>query len=736
MLDATKSRVATLFAATILVSATLLFLVQPLVGRLLLPRLGGSSMVWNTCQVFFQACLLGGYAYAHALDRHASPRQQTFVHLAAVACGFLFLPIAFSDQTPPAEPTPIWVLGELAAHVGVPFFVLAASTPLFHRWFTHADDTDSDGFELYAASNLGSLSALIAYPLLVEPLSGLDAQTIGWAIGFALLAVLVGACAWMVARAAPDTSDSVAPEAKDEVEPAGLTLCAKWVVWAFIPSSLFLSVTSHLTTDLVSMPFLWIPPLALYLLTFILVFGRREWIGHQTMVTMLPAWLLASFFVLLLDLEEHVVFAIPMHLALVFVVGMVFHGQLHETRRGGRETTRFYLCMSLGGLLGGIFVALLAPLLFDDIREYETTLILATALLPAIENLDRHRIVVGAVFTVLAAGLLGAHFFASPKFAVTPATADIMLVVFLGALLALALRRTRVFAWVAAGLMLLGTGLDIAVGDAAVFKERSYFGRVIVQQKVENGLPKHIMVHGDTVHGEQVLDDKLEKVPLSYYGPDSGIARTIEQLNRRRAADDVMIVGLGAGAMAAFARDGQSWTFIEIDPLIARVAQNPDYFTFLENCGDECSVEVGDGRMLLADMDDRRFDLLVLDAYSSDSIPVHLITREAVELYRERLKPNGVLAFQISNRYVSLREPLANMAAAVGLDAFFVRYIPAPEHRKLGVKPSDWVFMTAPDAPMHDWFAAQPDFEPLSPTDAPVWTDDYANVLGAILEKL
>ncbi|MGM0559362.1 MAG: spermidine synthase [Myxococcota bacterium] len=730
-----ESKVATIFAATIFVSATLLFLVQPLVARLLLPRLGGSSMVWNTCQVFFQACLLGGYAYAHVLSNHVKPRGQTLVHIAVIAAGFLFLPLAFSGQQPPADPSPLWVLGELAAHVGIPFFVLAASTPLFHRWFTHADAGDSDGFELYAASNLGSLVALLTYPIVIEPTSGLDAQTIGWSVGFVLLAVLVGACAWLVANsqaAAADHAEAL-PEA---AEPAGWRLCAKWVIWAFIPSSLFLSVTTHLTTDLVSMPFLWIPPLALYLLTFIVVFSNRTWIRRETMMAMLPAWLLASFFVLLLDLEDHVVFAIPMHLALVFVVGMVFHGQLHETRKGGGETTRFYLCMSFGGLLGGVFVALLAPLLFDDIREYETTLILATLLLPTLENLDRDRLIVGGVFTVAAAGLVGAHLFASPKFAATPPSADILLVLFIAALLGLALRRTRSFAWTASALMLLGVGLDIAAGDGAIFKERSYFGRVIVQAKVENGLPKHIMVHGDTVHGEQVLDDKLGRVPLSYYGPESGIARTIEQLNRRRAADDVMIVGLGAGAMAAFAREGQSWTFLEIDPLIARVAQNPDYFTFLENCGKACDVVVGDGRMVLDEMDDRAFDLLVLDAYSSDSIPVHLITREAAELYRDRLKLNGVLAFQISNRYVSLREPLANIAAAIGLDAFFVRYIPSAEHEKLGVKPSDWVFMTAPDTPMRDWFAAQHDFVPLSPTDAPVWTDDYANVLGAILKTL
>jgi hypothetical protein len=635
------------YAATLFFSAGLLFFVQPMVAKMVLPRLGGSPSVWNTSMCFFQAALLCGYLYAHLLATRFERRAQVLIHAGVLLAAAAFLPLDLTAATPPADGTPVlWLIGELAATVGLPFFALSATAPLLQRWFSQTDHpAAADPYFLYAASNAGSLIALLAYPLLVEPTLPLAVQSRAWAVGLAFVAAGIAVC-WLGYRGAP----AAAHAAPETPLPAAWPQRARWIGYAFVPSALLLAVTAHITTDLASAPLFWVIPLALYLLTFILAFASRP---------PLPHWLMAKtqLFVLIplivISVLAQSLWLLALHLALFFATAMVCHGELARRRPPPANLTDFYLCVSLGGVLGGVFDALIAPAIFPEIWEYPLLLVAACLVRPAADK--------GGLRLYLACALLlVASLFAITQTGAVAGWAALPILLVAGlALLRLGEHRLWLAAGVAAFLL-----VEYAVAGAATLETaRSFFG-VHRVRLVEDGAIR-ILQSGTTIHGAEYTGAGKELAPLGYYSDKGPFGRFFAAI-AGRPVNTVGVVGLGSGELACYARPGQQWTFHEIDPLVVGIARDPRYFHFLERCGNAARVIVGDARLTLHDVPDRHYDVIVIDAFSSDSIPTHLMTREALALYRRKLADDGVILFHISNRYVDLRPVLAALAADAG----------------------------------------------------------------------
>jgi hypothetical protein len=634
------------YAATLFFSAGLLFLVQPMVTKMVLPRLGGSPAVWNTSMCFFQAMLLGGYLYAHLLATRFGRRAQALIHAAVLLAAAAFLPLDLTQAPPPAGSIPVlWLIGRLAVSVGPPFFAISATAPLLQRWFSRTDHpAAADPYFLYAASNAGSLIALLSYPLLVEPNLPLPAQSRAWSLGLALVAAGIGIC-WLGYRshAAPE-----AVFAAPAASPAwGVRL--RWVAFAFVPSALLLAVTAHITTDLASAPLFWVIPLALYLLTFIFAFASRPPLPHALMLRMQPFLIIP---LVVVSAMLHSIWLLALHLALFFVTAMVCHGELARRRPPAANLTEFYLCVSLGGVLGGIFDALIAPVIFPDIWEYPLLLALSCLVrpVPAASGAGARWADFGLP-AALFVGLDALIFAGNLPAWVLVATLTLGAV----ALLQFSERRWRFALGVAACLVVE----QVAASGNTLATARSFFG-VNRVRLVEDGTLR-VFQHGTTVHGAEYVDPGRETVPLGYYNREGPFGRFFAAL-AGRPVKNVGIVGLGAGDLACYAKPGQIWTFHEIDPAVERIARDPRYFHFLERCGNDPKVILGDARLTLHDVPDGHYDVLVIDAFSSDSIPLHLLTREALALYRSKLAPDGVLLFHISNRYLDLAPVLAALA--------------------------------------------------------------------------
>lgn len=654
-----------LYAGTIFVSAFLIFWVEPMFTKAVLPLLGGSPAVWNTALVFFQGTLLAGYLYAHALSDRLRAGGQVAVHLGLLALAFLVLPVAVpGGWEPPAGAVPsFWLLGLFAVAMGLPFFVLSATAPLLQRWFSVLDHPAAgDPYHLYAASNLGSLGALLAFPLLLEPRLTLDHQSRLWAWIYAavgLLLAVCGATVWAWGRG---------PNPEAEPPRGGVEVSwrrkARWALLAFAPSSLLLAVTGYLTTDVAAVPLLWVVPLALYLLTFVLAFSRREWIPHRWVLRGVPIVVL----LLVLDLisplaqENKLAVMLPFHLVAFFILALACHGELARDRPEPGHLTRFYVWLSAGGVTGGAFNALVAPLVFDRLTEYPLVLILACALLPNWKG-QAERVVradlalpslLAAVGLAPALGLGSVTSYRSLEFLAFYGVAGLWTFTFR--------KRSLRFALGVAALLFASTTLT--QGEEVLLRERSFFGTLEVTRP-EEGV--HLLRHGTTTHGSQRVTPGDRTVPQSYYARPGPVGQMFEALRSQGDGLRVGVVGLGTGSMACYRTPRDEWRFFEVDPVVARVARDTSYFHYLAECAPDSRVVIGDGRRGLSREPPGSFDLLILDAFSSDAIPVHLLTREAVELYLSRLDPDGVLALHISNRYLDLRPVTAAVAEELGL---------------------------------------------------------------------
>ncbi len=718
------------YAGLLLWSSCLLFLVQPLVARMMLPGLGGTPVVWNTAQVFFQAMLLGGYIWAHLLTRRLSLRGQAIAHVALLVTSLIVLPLTIPD--PPAGTAPVsWLLGALALGVGLPFFALSASAPLFQAWFASTTHPQAkDPYHLYSASNIGSIASLLIYPTLIEPSLRLGQQASMWSALFIGFLFLVGACAYLAISNARDPEaeeqEDAPSVAEQDVAPTWRERMA-WVGLAALPSALILAVTTHLTTDIAAIPMIWVLPLTLFLATFVIVFARQDRLPRALHPDNLPPLVGIVLVVSLVFVDvQHILARLFMHLGGFFVICIVFHAELVRRRPNPSRLTEFYLFMSLGGVIGGAFTALLAPLIFDRPLEYPLLVALAVFFFPQWKEQSRARtvsLVIAPLFVLADAThviVAQVSTFEDPRV--------VLSVLFLSLAIIPCFWSTRT--WGRATMVaFLATVAFITDSDRILERTRSYFGSYTV---FSNDKGTTTLLHGNTNHGEQSTDPKRRREPKSYYHPSGPLGLGFEQV--QRAHPDGMrvgIVGLGAGAIASYARPRDVFEFFEIDPEVARIARDPKLFTYLSDCGEPCRVELGDGRLLLVP-ERPSYDLLILDAYSSDSIPMHLLTRQAFALYTSRISADGVLAFHVSNRYLDVNLVVAALARDAGYRVVDLVHLPTPEQEEDAVRASEWMFVTRDDATTEAILADERAKESTSHDEDLVWSDDFSNLLDII----
>jgi hypothetical protein len=699
------------FTAAMFSGAVQLFLLEPMLAKMLLPGFGGAPAVWVTCVLFFQVTLLAGYAYAHVLTTWLPRRGQVLLHVALLALCFAFLPINISDRlvSTSSDRPAVMLLGILAFGAGLPFFMLSSTTPLLQRWFGACGDLEAhDPYHYFAASNAGSLLALLAYPLLVEPNFSLPMQSGLWAVGFCLWVLVFAVCARAVWRSNVGNPKSRASEPpmnhRLNTDPiprsirvpsmAAVSNFAKlhWVLLAFVPSSLMLGCTSHLSADVASFPLMWIVPLALYLLSFIFAFARSTpaWVPH-TAVFALP---LALGLQLASSGATGLGMSVAIHLTTLFLVALVCHGEVAKRRPSTQYLTEYYLWIAFGGALGSCFNALLAPMLFSWVMEYPIALSFAAFLLP-------------------------------PLFPGTQRwnlrLINRTLPIALGCLVA------AVFAW----------NRYQFVQDALLLSEqRTFFG---VYRVVRDSDGKTcVMIHGHTWHGMQIQSDdpRERRIPLLYYSPTGPIGQVFFAFHGPTGKARIALIGLGIGNLAGYAESGQDFTFYEIDPGVAAIARDKHYFTYLADAearGADVRVVLGDGRLALERDHDRRFGMIIVDAFTDDAIPTHLLTREAFKLYQDRLDEDGLLALHITNEHINLEPIVAELARDQQLIALIQEDADlSPEERQRGKAPSTWVVLArqlehlGPLCDSKRWRSLQPARSPI------LWRDDYTNLLPII----
>jgi hypothetical protein len=712
------------FAATLFISAGLMFLVEPMVAKMVLPRLGGSSAVWSTCLVFFQATLLLGYGYAHALTRLLPRSAQILVHAAVLLLAALALPLDLGAGAPlPGDSPTLWLLIRLVLVAGPPMFAISATAPLLQSWFAGLDhEAAGDPYFLYAGSNVGSLLALLAYPLLVEPALPLDRQAWLWSCGFGALALGIALCAGAPVRAGRRSIEALP---RDALAPGRLRERLSWTALAFVPSSLLLGVTTHITMDIAAVPLLWVVPLMLYLLTFILTFAVRPPLRHATMARVMPLTLisLALFWTPGGGLVLPVWLLLALNLGCLFAVGMVCHGELARQRPPTARLTEFYCFLSVGGVLGGVFNALVAPLIFPGLWEFPLVLVAACLMKPATPE-DARRGLTWDILLPLA--LLGLVLLAeSSHIPVLIATFGLLVPAI--ALLNFSQRRWRFALGVAACLLAtVATGQGHTIATA-----RSFFGIYRVSIEGDSHAPFLQLVNGTTLHGVRSLVPGEERLPMAYYSHEGPFGRFFAAL-APESVRHVAVVGLGTGELACYARPSQDWTFYEIDPLVERIARDPRYFQFLANCGNQPRVVLGDARLTIADALDGDYDVLILDAFSSDSIPMHLLTREALALYLQKLAPGGHLLFHISSRTLDLRPVVGALAADAGVPARMLLDRPPPGTPIWRHSPALVVALAGRDGDLSGLDPAD-GWTELPPAGArALWTDQRSDLLGAI----
>ncbi len=773
------SALVALFAAATFLNAALLFAVEPMFTKMVLPLLGGTPSVWNTCLLFFQGALLVGYLYAHITSRSLTVARQAALHLTLLVLAAVTLPIAVTHQSPPTTGTAAaiwWLLVLLATTLGAPFVLLAAGAPMFQRWFAGTrHPLAGNPYFLYVASNVGSFAALLAYPTLIEPWLRLSEQSVQWARGYGVLMVLVvaaGAAAWRwrgegtdevrngtmseggaidgsvaVGGGAPhlDTatpSSTISPTSSgpsarprprpDDALPPPPTLVPsnawrlRWVLLSFAPSSLLLGVTTFLSTDIASVPFLWVVPLALYLLTFVFVFARRPLLSRRIMLALHVVLTIVLLLSLGAETARRPAAIATFHLLAFFVTAMVCHRELADARPRAEFLTEFYLWMSLGGLLGGVFNVLLAPLLYDHVVEYPFALILALGLRPMAREraTDRRALLLDFALPLLVFGFITVGYLLP-----TPPGkwGDYALYAYLlvAALATAAFFPRPLRLALGAAALYLGIDAGARASDNTIYQARSFFG----VYRVRHWGNYLLLQHGTTTHGGQSLLASRKTEPLTYYHREGPLGDLFRLTTDSVAPRQVALVGLGTGTTACYSRPGEQWQYYEIDPLVVAIAKSPQLFSYLRECQPNVRVVLGDARLSLAAAPDSSFELIVLDAFSSDAIPVHLVTREALQLYARKLRPGGIVAFHISNRYLDLRPVLIELARDARMAGAMVdRDVTAAEKEKLFYG-SRWVVL-ATSAHTLAPLVRQAGWSVLPPS-APVriWTDDYSDVL-------
>ena len=708
-----------LFALIIFAGSFLLFVVQPLIARQALPLLGGAPAVWNSAMVVFQLLLLGGYAYAHLLTR-LTVRRQALVHAVLLGGAALTLPIGLTDRNGFAAASPVLGVPLLfAASIGPVFLLLSAQASLLQRWYADGPG-GRNPYRLYAVSNLGSFAGLAAYPLLIEPAMPLSAQRWAWSAGFLGVAFAIAFIVFDRRKAVqPDTGPA------SESAPIPLTRKLLWIVLAAVPSGLILSTTTLLTTDLMAMPLLWVIPLALYLLSFPVAFSDHG-LWASVLSKLAPVLLVLIGSLAMVSGGRIGLFIAIGMLGLFFVLSVALHNRLYALRPPENRLTLFYLFVAIGGVTGGAFVAIVAPLLFDWIYEHVILLLAAALLLPAGRLVPLPRTLAKSRVAGLAAMAVALGLCVWTIRAVQSEQWATVLPLALGlmAIPILLIGARWAFAATFALLLLAFNGVAMVESSMSGERSRSYFG-VYTVERAEDGTMRRL-THGTTMHGEQFLDPARRLQPTAYYGPTSGVGIALAA-----APDDarIGIVGLGVGTLACYRKPGQEWTFFEIDPVVVQYSRNAT-FTFVQDCAPDARMVIGDARVELGSEPSGGYDALVLDAFSSDAIPLHLLTAEAFDTYDRVLAEDGVLLAHISNRFLDLAPAIAAIAREKGW-ATARRY--DLESGDAGSATSEWIALARSPSRVEELRSSSPaEWDPMPAPTAPVITDENASLLSLL----
>ena len=745
------------FAVTLFVSATLLFACQPMVARMIVPLLGGAPQVWILCSLCFQALVLGGYFYAHMVSSRLKVRAQVVLQLVLLVTAFFVLPIVVDERLVEKltdKNLSLGLLVVLLRSVGLPFFVLSTTSPLLQRWFAELGETDP--YHLYAASNAGSMVALLGYPFAIEPFLSLKRQSHLLHVAFAGYAILVVVCAVTALRKKhPKSIDATPPPpGVADVEAVAVPLSEHppsvpqslwrerlvWLALAFAPSSLLLGATEFVTTDLASVPLLWVVPLALYLASFIVAFAKKQVIEPASFSRILA--LLAALVAVskLAEIHDSAWLMVLLHLLLLFIASVVCHRALALRRPHHTRLTEFYLLLSLGGVLGGAFNGLVAPVVFNDLFEYPIAIALVclarVAIDKSVDDTSRKRDVafgLGLTFVTFVLVKIG-------EYTHTPSKLGALWMYTLPVLFSFAWSKRPIrYAVALGGILLVGTAHGGLTGNT-IHRERDFFG--VLKVKLDSKARFLLLVSGSTLHGAQTINPKSKKLPLTYYYPTGPVGDVLGPLPDREATAPeapastpcrVGVIGLGVGSLAAYAKPGDTWTFFELNPRVVDIAKK--YFSYLSDVPSTTSVtiETGDARLRLKEGGAARFDLLVLDAFSSDAIPIHLVTREALAIYRRALVPGGMLLAHISNRHVLLEPIFAALAADAHLLAAGRDELHVDTEREAEKSSSHWVCLSDDYEALEAIVVKNKEWRHLPPpANQTVWTDDFANVLAAM----
>ncbi|MEZ6141317.1 MAG: fused MFS/spermidine synthase [Zavarzinella sp.] len=772
---------ALLFACTLLFSAMLLFSIQPIVGRLLLPKLGGSPAVWTTCLVFFQATLLAGYLYCHILTKYCSRVLQVIIHLLLATLCFFTMPIQASTSAVPDSYLSVWLLKELVKTVGFPLFIVAITSPLLQKWFTYTNHRKAnDPYFLSVVSNAGCMLVLIAYPFWLEVRYGLSEQVKLWQylyVAFLIALVFTGIYVGCQRPGKIISQDGNHTDAESTTSRQS-SHWGYWLLLAFIPASLLSGVTQAITTDIAPVPMLWLLPLILYLLTFIIAFLPNfqipiRWLDKALCICMI-AWVVTY----LSGAAEPVTVVVAIHLISFFLAALVCHVRLSNVRPTTDRLTHYYLLMSLGGVLGGAFNAFMAPLLFRHLGFWEYPIFLVAPLLLRASKdklITWKSIIPVLLFLCLVVGLIYTAQLAlftrwlgnlPADFPLPASMVRTTIVVGFPSVIAYLFVQKPLHYALGLSIIILANLLSPGIQGKVVYLERSTLGQVKITLSPDHKL--YQMVHGNTVHGRQRIQTRPEYVaayaqifcvqhplmqaclqhaayrkwddigrPLAYYYPTGPAGKVFEQYNSRfHQSRNIGVVGLGTGALVHYARPNEDWTVFELDPVVIKLAQKGTYFRYLQQSrAHHLKMIVGDARIRMAEIPDHHFDLLVLDAFSSDAIPTHLITQEAFALYLQKLRPGGVILLHISNLHFDLAPVVARIAQAQ-TPPLAMRLnddlVVSDTAQKEGKFPSRWVILARSEQDF-GWLATpMSGFTQYRSRSGKLWTDDRVDLWSAI----
>ncbi len=736
--------VLAVYTAAIFVSALLLFSVHPLFTKMVLPRLGGSPAVWSVAMVFFQSLLLAGYAYAHLLMQIRNRAIPVAVHLVLLAIALLTLPLSIAGGfgEPPNSGYAFWLLALFADSIGLPFFALAANNPMLQAWFVRTGHpAGPDPYFLYASSNIGSFLALLSYPVLLEPMFTLRTQNLIWTAGYGLLIALIAGCGALLLRSPALAVADLRVEQTDAPAPTGAQR-ARWIFLAAVPSGLLVAVTAHISTDVAAAPLLWVLPLSLYLLTWVLVFQSRPLIPHWLVLMAQPLAIAGVIVLLAVGGEQNLLLTLGGHQLCFFVIAMACHGELARTRPPAKYLTGFYVALSFGCMVGGLFAGLIAPFVFSWVAEYPILVALAALCRPATEErwpgLTRWYWPLIAVVTLA----LFAPTFSIGKVATWLEDHRVWFAGGVGALagfigVVLNADKWKILATVVTALVLIRI---YPADEGRTETVRSFFGvhKIVVTPHGQY----HVLMHGTTIHGAQKFqnDDGSPVTgrpePITYYHKDGGIGQAISAIRERKGAAPlrVAVIGVGAGTLTCAAAPGESWKFFEIDQTMVDAASDPKYFSYIKNCMPDFRPVIGDARLTFAREPDGVYDLIIVDAYSSDAIPIHLATREAMAIYKAKLTLQGAVVMHVSNRHLELESVVVGIADANNLKSWV--------YDEDSGRDDEYIFSTdvvvsAREEADVGILASSDKWDEREPTAGQrVWTDDYSNILGAVYRRL